>query len=626
MASDHDTDLVQAPEDVVRRFLELSLDINCIAGFNGYFEWTSPSFSRVLGWTGEELCAQPFMAFVHPDDVAATRAEFERILGDANAILFENRYRTKSGEYRWLQWNATVDGQRLICNVRDLTPHLAADRDAAVKHRWLDSIETLAGVGYWRVDISTSELFWSPQVFRIHARDPALGPPKLEDAMDYYHPDDRELVREHIERAVRDRSPFRFELRLLLESGELRWVEAAGQCQTDKTGNAIALVGAFQNVTERRKVLTALQRKNEELEQFAFVASHDMKEPIRMVWSYAERFQQRCANQLDERGHRYLTHILDGARRMDDLLRDLLEFARVGHATEPPTPVSLHEIVTQVRQDLEPLLHDSGAVVAVTQLPVVSGYSTKLHRLFLNLVQNAIKFRSQRPPMIRISGEERASDWVISVVDNGIGFKMEDADRIFLPFQRLHTRSEYEGSGIGLAVCKKIVHIHGGSLRATSSPGAGSCFSFNIPKDRVRPASSPRSAVVAPDILIVDDNPADAEYTTEILQEADDKVSVTTSTTADQVLRAVRAEPNRSPKMMLVDINLPGMNGFEFVDALFKLSTVEPKVQDLKVFVLSGSESAIDRRRAMDNPLVKDYVTKPLTPDLATEILRCIDA
>lgn len=169
----------------------------------------------------------------------------------------------------------------------DITEQRDALRQAEEGRRWLEAVEKLALVGYWHVDLGASELFWSPEVYRIHDRDPALGPPLLGNAIDYYHPDDRPLVAEYLDQAIRQQSGFDFVLRLLLESGEIRWVEARGEIEPNGAGEPVGVFGAVCEVTERRAVLESIERRNEELEEFAYVTSHDMRNPF--AWCGAMR-------------------------------------------------------------------------------------------------------------------------------------------------------------------------------------------------------------------------------------------------------------------------------------------------------------------------------------------------
>jgi PAS domain S-box-containing protein len=232
-------------------------------------------------------------------------------------------------------------------------------------------------------------------------------------------------------------------------------------------------------VTERT---VELKRSNEELEQFAYVASHDLQQPLRMVASYVELLGQRYKGRLDEKADKYIAYASGGAVRMHQLVNDLLAFSRVGTRAAPLAPVSLERVVAQARENLTVAIEQSGAKVKVGPLPTVSGDETQLVQLFQNLFDNAIKFRGATPPVVSVSCHDAGNQWEFAVQDNGIGIDPKHQDRIFRLFQRLHSEQEYPGTGIGLAVCKKIVERHGGTIRVESEPGKGSAFIFTLPE------------------------------------------------------------------------------------------------------------------------------------------------
>ena len=216
-----------------------------------------------------------------------------------------------------------------------------------------------------------------------------------------------------------------------------------------------------------------LERSNKELAQFAYVASHDLQEPLRMVASFTELFAQRYAGQVDERGARYIHHIVDGARRMQQLVRDLLSFAHVGSQGRPLARVEMQRVLTAVLHDLAPAITSAGATVKGERLPEVWADAGQLHQLLMNLVGNAIKFRRADPPEVHIRAVPDGVHWRLTVSDNGIGIAREYLERIFGMFQRLHTRDDYAGSGIGLAIARKIVERHGGRIWVESVVGEG---------------------------------------------------------------------------------------------------------------------------------------------------------
>jgi light-regulated signal transduction histidine kinase (bacteriophytochrome) len=241
----------------------------------------------------------------------------------------------------------------------------------------------------------------------------------------------------------------------------------------------LSAVRAANNALEARAL--DLERSNTELEQFAYVASHDLQEPLRKVASFCQLLQRRYIGQLDARADQYIEFAVDGAKRMQALIDDLLAFSRVGRAERTPTLVSCAKALSQARVNLTGEIRKSGAVIESTDLPTVKAEFTLLTSLFQNLISNAIKFRGDRPPAVKVSATRRDDDWLFSVADNGIGIEPEFADRVFVIFQRLHDRTQYRGTGIGLSMCRKIVEHFGGRIWLDTEYLGGAKFDFTLP-------------------------------------------------------------------------------------------------------------------------------------------------
>ncbi|MCF7920833.1 MAG: PocR ligand-binding domain-containing protein [Candidatus Cloacimonetes bacterium] len=247
----------------------------------------------------------------------------------------------------------------------------------------------------------------------------------------------------------------------------------------------IATLNIMQDVDEARlkteKLNDDLQKTNKELEMFAYVASHDLQEPLRKIASFTELLEKRYSENLDERGLKYMHYITEGAKRMQQLITDLLQFSRVGTRGRSFTEVDMNKVLRAVQENLALTIQEKKARIEYSDLPVIKADEMQMIQVFQNLIDNAIKFCPQTP-LVKITAESRGNNWLFKVSDNGIGIEKEYTEKIFIIFQRLHDREEYKGTGIGLAVCKKIIERHKGRIWFDSEPGKGTVFSFTINK------------------------------------------------------------------------------------------------------------------------------------------------
>ncbi|MGQ3413446.1 MEDS domain-containing protein [Natrinema sp. LN54] len=232
---------------------------------------------------------------------------------------------------------------------------------------------------------------------------------------------------------------------------------------------------------EQKRQRQSLEESNERLEQFAYAASHDLQEPLRMITSYLQLLEQRYGDTFDEDGEEFLEFAVDGADRMREMIDGLLKYSRVETQGDPFEPVELDAVLDDVLADLQFKIDETDAEITAEQLPRVKGDASQIRQVFQNLLDNAIQYRGDSPPRIHITASRRGREWVLSVQDNGIGIDSEDQERVFTVFNRLHSREEYDGTGIGLALCQRIVERHGGEIWVDSEPGEGSTFSLTLP-------------------------------------------------------------------------------------------------------------------------------------------------
>lgn len=305
------------------------------------------------------------------------------------------------------------------------------------------------------------------------------------------HPEDSQQCLETYQMAFENRAGFRMEYRLRHTDGDYRWLLDTGTPRFLPDGSFAGYIGSCIDISERKEVEAALQhltddlkRSNQELEQFAYVASHDLQEPLRAVTSYTQLLAQRYQGNLDAKADKYINYIVDGATRMQQLINDLLAYSRVGTKGKEFQPTNCDAAIKQALTNLQMAIAEKNATITYESLPTLLADEGQLVQLFQNLIGNAIKFCREDIPLVQISIQQRETEWLFGIHDNGIGIEPDYAERIFIIFQRLHSRREYSGTGIGLAICKRIVERHGGRIWVDSQLGQGATFYFTIPIHR----------------------------------------------------------------------------------------------------------------------------------------------
>ncbi len=384
----------------------------------------------------------------------------------------------------------------------------------------LSEAERIAHLGSWEWDIANDEFTMSEEWQRIHGYDKARL--SRDELLPIAHPNDLPAIEQALQNMMEAGAPYDIEHRIIRQdNGEPRFVRAYGEVVRDDAGQIIKAYGATQDITERKRLeeerecyAEDLQRSNDDLQQFAYIVSHDLKEPLRMVKSYLGLLERRYKDKLDESANDFIFFAVDGAERMEKLIKGLLDYSRVGTRGKEPAPVDCEQVLRNALMNLRFRIEDCNATVTHDPLPMICADATQLNQLFQNLIGNALKFCDEKPPRIHISanpvspfpsspqrgeGEESSlsgstpsgrlragaggeGEWLFAVCDNGIGIAEKDYDRVFGVFQRLHGRDKYEGTGIGLAICKKIVTRHSGRIWVESEVGKGTTFYFTLPE------------------------------------------------------------------------------------------------------------------------------------------------
>ena len=381
------------------------------------------------------------------------------------------------------------DGKEVAILFKDITKRKKIEDDLKEsEERYSLTVESV-NEGIWEWNVPTGEAYFSPTYYKILGYDDGEFPASYESFKSLIHPDDVESFEKELQIHIDNAEGYSLELRLKTKNGKWRWILTNGNIvETGEDGKPLRMLGTHTDITERKqadeqlkRTMDELKRSNLELEQFAYVASHDLQEPLRMVSSFTQLLEKQYKDKLDENALDYINYAVDGAKRMQALITDLLTYSRVNTQGDKFEDTNLEKVLDEVLFNMKIKIQENRAITTRESLPKICADYGQMVQIFQNLIGNALKYRSKETPQIQISARKEDKQWLFSVEDNGIGIDPKYADRIFMIFKRLHTNEEYEGTGIGLAITKRIIERHEGRIWVESELGKGSTFYFTIP-------------------------------------------------------------------------------------------------------------------------------------------------
>ena len=479
------------------KIFSLSLDMHGIAGFDGYFKVLNPSWTRVLGWSTEALLASPWIGFVHPDDKENTSRVITTVVPD-EMLRFECRFLCSDGAYKRLEFNSfsNPSEKTIISIARDITDKEKSEEKINAERNLLRTLIDHIPDAIYVKDRQARKIITNTMDLQLMGQlseTTVLGKTDLEifpgdTGLESFNDDihvldtgEALLNKEEIfyDHEGRQLCVLTSKLALRNEIGEITGLLGIGRDFTARKVAENELLRLNQDLNKRAEELIA---SNQELEHFAYIASHDLQEPLRMVSSFLQLLKKNYDTHLDEKAQQYIHFAVDGANRMKVLIMDLLEYSKVGTNKEIFDNTDLNLVMQDVASNFMKGDETSEASIIYPVLPVIYANKSQMHQLMQNLVGNAIKYKGTDKPRIAINFREDSDHFVFSVKDNGIGIDPANFQNIFILFHRLHLKEEYSGTGIGLAICKKIVERHGGNIWVESEKGKGTTFYFTIRK------------------------------------------------------------------------------------------------------------------------------------------------
>ena len=445
---------------------------------------------RLLGRAREDVVGKNLWEVYPETEIGPVYQEYYRAVEERKSVSFEHFHQASE---QWLDLNVYPSKEGVSVFFKDVTERkLSVEKIRIAKEKY-DMVAKATNDIVWDLDLLNNTINWGEQIKTSLGYTEITEDTSPEWWTEKLHPDDRERVNIKLRKSISEQIiNWSDEYRFRAASGEFRHIFDRGFLIKDANGNSVRMVGAMQDITEQKKAELLLKQLNAqlsvsnlELERFAYVASHDLQEPLRMVSSFLQLLERKYQQKLDDKAREYIRYSVDGAERMKMLIMDLLDYSRVNANTDEELYewVDLNTICRDVIATFQQEIEKLDAKIETGILPKVLGNKAQLNRLFQNLVGNALKYHQKDVTVaVEIGTDETATEWIIRVKDNGIGIDERFFEKIFVIFQRLHNKSEFSGTGIGLAICKKIVEKHHGKIWVESKINRGSTFFVSLPK------------------------------------------------------------------------------------------------------------------------------------------------
>ncbi|MDJ1503026.1 PAS domain S-box protein [Xanthocytophaga agilis] len=513
--------VIEESEQRFRTLIENAKDIITLNDARGYYTYVSPAIKSVMGYTEEELLGKPWFHFIHPDHIPTLIADNYLLRQPGHSLTYQLRFQHKDTTWHWVETQITNMTHipyigAYVCNFQDITLQRNAQEFLEQSEERLRQLANLVPQIIWTAATDGTVDYFNDRWYEFTGFEPdSTGTSWI----NILHPDDVEHCLAAWKYSIQTghfyQVEYRFKDRI---QGGYRWFLGKALPIKDAEGTIIRWFGSCTDIDDQKQWTEELerlvqlrteelQRSNDDLQQFAHVTSHDLKEPLRKIRVFNSLLIKELGDNLSDQAKLYLQKMTSASERMDSMITGVLNYSGLNQLEHTQSEIDLNQILKAIENDLEVVISQKNAVIHYSNLPAVQGYGVLLHQLFYNLLNNALKFsRKDTPPQIVIRSQYLSPDkmvsflrseckdiivpdsdqeyYVIEIEDNGIGFEPSEAKQIFRTFARLHSRDQYEGTGLGLALCKKIVERHNGFITANGKSGQGAVFYIFLPLER----------------------------------------------------------------------------------------------------------------------------------------------
>lgn len=463
---------------------------------SGNFIRTNKAFCDILGYSKEELLKLDFEEITHIDDYHDHKNLLNELQeGKLNFTSFQKRYMHQNGKVIWLLLNVVLIRDEdanpafMVVQIQDVSEKVQTEEELKISQARFELVILGAQAGIWEwPDINCNKEWWSPKFYDLLGYEIDEIPASLDSFYNLLHPDDREATQDLIDKHFRKEAPFIIEYRLKTKSGKYKWFQGSGQAEFDANGNALKMAGSIIDITPTKQAEKKLIQKNQELEvsvknlaSFSYSISHDLKTPLRAISGFCGILLEDHAKDLNDEGKKILNTVIKNSNKMGTLINDLLTYSMISRKNLKLYKLDMKYMFESSIRNYTKKIPEKNYNFIVQPLKKAVGDKVMIEHLLNNLVSNTIKYAKKEVPInIEVEGETTDEGYTYKIKDNGVGFDSTYIHKIFGVFERLHKESEFQGTGVGLAIAKKVVEIHGGKIWAESEIDVGSTFYFTL--------------------------------------------------------------------------------------------------------------------------------------------------